>query len=290
MDPDLPCMSIVNEAMTIAAGRKRHLDVGRVYSGGKNVISVQGKIPLGSPPVKIYRAIKNPTFYTLMAFQSFLQRHGIECTGTLRLGTTPDDAIPLYIHESKPLSRIITDLNKISNNFIAEQILLTLGAEIEGPPGTYEKGLHVLKETLKTRGIDLTGLELHDGSGLSSLNRIPARLICDILSYVAESELCAPEFISSLAISGLDGTLKDRPLNNARRGALRAKTGRIHGVSALSGYLWTNDGERIIFSLLMNGTQSQTEKFIDSQDRIVHLLSTLTTNKKSDNDPHVKGY
>lgn len=289
LDPDVPCMSLVNEALTVRAGRKRHLRVGREYSEGKNVISVRGHIALDVPPVRIYRAIKDPSLYTLMAFRSFLQQQKIECGGTLKYGKTPHNAIPLYTHESKPLSRIIADLNKISNNFIAEQILLTLGAEIEGPPGTYEKGLLVVKETLKTRGIDLTGMEIHDGSGLSPQNRIPARLICDILLYVAESEQCAPEFISSLAISGLDGTLKDRPLNGRVRGALRAKTGSIRGVSALSGYLWTHEGERIIFSLLMNGENSQTGKFIDSQDRIVHVLSNLATETTPNNDRHAKG-
>ncbi len=275
LDPDLPCLKLINDAITINKGKKKDLYVRRLYSEGENVIQVQGRIPLGRPIIKIYRTIKDPATYTIMAFRSFLKSEGIEFDGKSRSGRTPENAIPFYIHESKPLSRIIADLNKISNNFIAEQILKTMGAEIEGPPGTHAKGLLVVKETLVEKGIPISGLKMYDGSGLSPLNRIPVRLICDILLYTTNSDQWGPEFVSSLAVSGIDGTLKDRQGCSKIAGKIRAKTGRISGVSALSGYLWTISGKPLIFSILMNGKKSQMEEFMNSQDRILSILYTI---------------
>jgi len=275
LDPELPCLELVNEAMTAGKGQKNWTSVQRIYSEGENLIKVNGQISMDSPIKRVYRAIKDPTIYTAMAFGSFLKQEGISFQGKIIKGSTPEDTIPFYIHESKPLSRIIADLNKISNNFIAEQMLKTLGAEMEDPPGTHEKGIKIIKETLTQKGISLDGLELYDGSGLSPLNRISARIFCDVLFYMANSEGCSPEYVSSLPISGLDGTLKDRPLNGQIKGTIRAKTGRIRGVSALSGYLWTIKGEPFIFSILMNGKQSQIEDFMNSQDRILSILSTI---------------
>lgn len=275
IDPDLSCIRLENEAVTIKKNRKKYINVGRIFSEGENLFQLKGRIPVNSPTVKIYRTVKDPPTYTIIAFRDFLKREGIEFEGELKKGVTPEDAIPFYIHNSKPLSRIIADLNKISNNFIAEQIVKTIGAEIEGPPGTHEKGLRIISETLRERGISIDGLKLFDGSGLSPFNRIPARLICDLLFFMANSEQCGPEFIASLAISGIDGTLKERPLNGKIPGMIRAKTGRINGVSTLSGYIWTTSGKPLIFSILMNGKQSQIEFFMNSQDRILSILSTI---------------
>ncbi|MGA1840341.1 MAG: D-alanyl-D-alanine carboxypeptidase/D-alanyl-D-alanine-endopeptidase [bacterium] len=276
IDPDISCISLENEAITIKKNRKKYINVGRVFSeGGGNSFLLKGRIPVDSPGVKIYRAVKDPAIYTITAFRNFLKQEGIEFDGELRKGVTPQDAIPFYIHESKPLSSVIADLNKISNNFIAEQILKTFGAEKEGSPGTHEKGLKVLIETLKEKGINTDGLKLSDGSGLSPLNRIPARLICDLLFFMANNEQFGPEYVSSLAITGVDGTLKDRPLEGDLHGIVRAKTGHINGVSALSGYIWTKSGEPLIFSILMNGKQSEIEYFMNSQDKILSILSTL---------------
>jgi D-alanyl-D-alanine carboxypeptidase/D-alanyl-D-alanine-endopeptidase (penicillin-binding protein 4) len=276
IDPDLSCISLENEAITIKKSRKKYINVGRDFSeGGGNLFLLKGRIPIDSPTVKIYRAVKDPAIYTITAFRNFLKQEGIEFDGELRKGVTPQDAIPFYIYKSKPLSRIVADLNKISNNFIAEQIVKTIGAEIEGPSGTHEKGLSIIRETLEEKGIKIDGLKLFDGSGLSSLNRIPARLICDLLFFMANSEQFGPEFISSLSIYGIDGTLKERPLKGETHGTIRAKTGRIRGVSALSGYIWTISGEPLIFSILMNGKQSQIEYFMNSQDKILSILSTI---------------
>ena len=130
--------------------------------------------------------------------------------------------------------------------------------------------MRVVKETLKETGLDIKGLKMFDGSGLSPLNRVPARLICDTLLYMSRSDRFGPEFIASLSIAGSDGTMKDRP----QEGTIRAKTGRINGVSTLSGYLWTQEGESIVFSILMNGKDSQMQEFMNSQDRILSILSS----------------
>lgn len=274
-DPEVPFIKIESEIITTDSKGKKMITILKQSSDdGVMTIKVKGKIPVDHPPIRKYRTVEEPQIYTALAFKKFLDREGIVVHGGIKKGQTPDDAQLVEIFESKPLSRIVLDLNKISNNFIAEQLLFTIGAEVKGPPGTKEKGLYVLKETLEEIGIKSAGIEVLDGSGLSRENRLTAKAINDSLLYMAKAYQFEPEFMASLAIAGEDGSLKERAINDTD-GMIRAKTGRLNGVSALSGYLWTKNGEMLIFSFLMNGPISLQQRFIDTQDKILNILSGI---------------
>jgi D-alanyl-D-alanine carboxypeptidase/D-alanyl-D-alanine-endopeptidase (penicillin-binding protein 4) len=182
------------------------------------------------------------------------------------LDATPENsrvALPaelslLYTIHSEPLGRLVMDLNKFSNNVMAETILKTLGAVEYGQPGTTTKGLAVVARFLDEElGTPLNTYIMADGSGLSDLNRFSAHQVVDLLTYAYSDFHVGPEFISSLKLGGLDGwnprPFKDPPLV----GEMRLKSGHIKGVNTLSGYAHAGSGRVVAFCVMINEHSSQ---------------------------------
>ncbi len=136
---------------------------------------------------------------------------------------------------------------------MARQLLLTLGAEEFAVPGTEEGGRLVVAQWLQDRQLDPTELILDNGSGLSRESRIPARILGKLLRYAWKSPYM-PEFMSSLSVSGLDGTLARRFRDGPLTGKAHIKTGRLDNVTAIAGYLQSRSGSRYSVVALQNHT------------------------------------
>ena len=177
-------------------------------------------------------------------------------SGEIEKGKVPKNAKLYQSMESKPLSRILWDAGKMSNNFVTEQILKTLCAEAGPPdkrtPATTQCGVEVLSEFLSGLGVNSEGYRIADGSGLSRLNKISANTIAMVLAGMKKNEVLWPEFAASLSIAGVDGTLEDRFLKSSLKGKVRAKTGHLTGVNALSGYVPSKSGHLLAFSMIFN--------------------------------------
>jgi D-alanyl-D-alanine carboxypeptidase/D-alanyl-D-alanine-endopeptidase (penicillin-binding protein 4) len=261
----------VNNRATTSSGRD-HLVVGRGFQEGMNTINVSGSIRLGSAAVEVNKGVEDPSLYALAAFQELAQRQGIAIRGKLRKGPIPANALELFRFESKPLSAIVRDMNKHSNNFIAETLLKTLGAEEEGIPGTTTKGLRVLKDYLKSIGVAPDDVLLADGSGLSHENRVTARALVQTLRAMNEDFELWPEFLSSLPVAGVDGTLQRRFRQEDLLRKVRAKTGKIAGVTTLSGYAVNEAEETFAFAILMNDYRCGTDTIKRLMDRVCSAL------------------
>jgi D-alanyl-D-alanine carboxypeptidase/D-alanyl-D-alanine-endopeptidase (penicillin-binding protein 4) len=160
---------------------------------------------------------------------------------------------------SEPLTDALTSLNKFSNNLMTRNLFLTLGAEAFGAPATLEKGARAVTATLAERGISTRKLVLENGSGLSRIERISATTLSQLLGAAYRSPLFA-EFESALPIVAIDGTLKRRFNGSALAGNAHLKTGSLRDVSALAGYVYTLEGRRVSFVMLVNhGNARQSE-------------------------------
>jgi D-alanyl-D-alanine carboxypeptidase/D-alanyl-D-alanine-endopeptidase (penicillin-binding protein 4) len=207
-----------------------------------------------------------------VVIRELLEREGVQITGRSRTGLAPSEARELYVHQSRALYRIIDDLNKFSNNFIAEQVLKTLGAEVYGPPGSWGKGLAVVAEVLESLGIARGTYTLADGSGLSRLNRLSAAQLVTVLIRMAQDFRVQPEYMASLRTPASDGrhSYRFQRWDHAQRA--RVKTGSLSDVSALAGYVNGPDGEVIAFALLLNGPLCSMERAWEVQDAVVEAL------------------
>ena len=261
----------LNNRASTTSGRGR-LVVGRGFQQGVNTINVSGSIRLGSAPVEVNKGVEDPGLYALAAFQELAAKQGIVIRGKARQAPIPADALELFRFESKPLSAIVRDMNKHSNNFIAETILKTLGAQFVGTPGTTAKGLEVLRDFLGRIGVPSTGIMLADGSGLSHDNRVTARALVQTLRAMNEDFELWPEFLSSLPIAGVDGTLQRRFRKEDLLRKVRAKTGKIAGVTTLSGYAVNEANETFAFAILMNDYRCGTETMKRLMDRVCGAL------------------
>lgn len=205
-------------------------------AGEHQKVTVTGRLPIGRGTVVFYKKIDHPPLYAGETFKAILAARGVVVAGRVRTGPMPGDASVIYTHRSPALAEIVRELNKVSNNFVAEQLLKTIGAEAKGPPGTWAKGVSAVEEYLAGIGIAKGTYVMKNGSGLNDTNRFSPTQIVQILTEVSKSPFF-PEFASSLGIAGRDGTIRSRMERTAAEGRLRGKTGTLEGVTALSGFI-----------------------------------------------------
>ncbi len=252
---DPPSDTVRLEARVKTGPRQGRIQIhlGRRQKNGVDWITVDGSIPVDQERARYSAAVSDPARYAAGVFSAFLRQEGIRLEGRIRRGVTPPEAELVARQLSPPLGEIIRGLNKFSNNFIAEQVLKTLGAEVHGLPGTAEKGLLVMRDFLVSLGVPASSFDLADGSGLSRLNQMTARGLVTLLENVYNDFRLRPEFTASLAVLGVDGTVRKRmPASHAAR-RVRVKTGMLGGVHTLSGFAAAENGEILAFSILSNG-------------------------------------
>ena len=215
---------------------------------------------------------------------------GIEVTGDVVPGTVPLDARPVAKHLSPPLADIIKLMNKPSDNWIAELLFKTIGAEVMGEPGTWQKGRDAVNEFLEEIIGEPAAHRFVDGSGLSRYNLLNAELLTQLLVYMYHNFELMPEYLASLPIAGVDGTLSSRMQGVYAEKVLRAKTGTLSGVSALAGYTVTADDEVFAFGILISHYVGSVIPARDIQDQIGNYLtefsrqSTISVNGKLPQD------
>jgi D-alanyl-D-alanine carboxypeptidase/D-alanyl-D-alanine-endopeptidase (penicillin-binding protein 4) len=239
-----------------------------------NVIIIEGELLKFSYGTKIL-ALRSPELYTGTLFRESLRRAGISIGRTLMDGVVPRTA-PEIARHIQPLGKTITQMNKISDNLAAENILKIIGAERTGGLGTARQGLTVSKQFLAAAGIDTTRCSFADGSGVSRYNLFSADQIVQLLIAMYKQPKLFPIFYNSLPLAGMDGTLSGRMAVYPAANNLRAKTGTLNGVSCLSGYVHTRDGEMLAFSILMQNFITPTSDYRRAQDKIGALLAGLS--------------
>jgi len=203
-----------------------------------------------------YRVVAEPGNYIHGVFKTLWQELGGRFAGGVREAVVPEGAALLHSAISPPLSELIRVVNKYSNNVMTRQLLLTLGAEKQGAPGTTEKGIAVIREWLRQRDLVFAELVLENGSGLSRTERISARHLGAVLLAAWQSPYM-PEFLASLPILSLDGTLKRRR-GGGLAGRAHLKTGSIDNVRAQAGIVLDEHGRRMVVVVLHNAASADT--------------------------------
>ena len=224
------------------------------------------------------RTVEDPAAYAARVFTELLAERGVAVLDSRpgSASSAPPAPIAIARHLSDSLAVSVRNFLKVSDNLTGEQLVKAIGAETAGPPGDYANGLAAERHFLAAEvGIDTTSMVLADGSGVSRYNLVTVRQVVGLLAYMAGREDLAPAFFSALPIAGVDGTLEDRMQGTAAERRVRAKTGSLSGVSALSGYVMTEGGEHLAFSLLMEFFPGSASPRRAVQDSIVAALARL---------------
>ena len=196
------------------------------------------------------RVLLRPTDYAFGTFVELWHELGGDFSGRLRVAPTPADAQPFVVFDSLTLGEIVRLTNKYSSNLMARHLLLTVGEDRFGPPATPEKGVAAIAEWSAQRGLALEGMNIDNGSGLSRSTHISVLQMARVLSAAYHSRF-APEFLASLPLAGIDGTLRSR-MKNAPAGSVRLKTGHLDGVTGVAGYVTAASGKTFILVSLVN--------------------------------------
>jgi D-alanyl-D-alanine carboxypeptidase/D-alanyl-D-alanine-endopeptidase (penicillin-binding protein 4) len=248
------------------------LKFSRRWRERSNTLTVEGEMLLNDNEEDYVVSLWQPERYTVHVFTELLRRAGVIVYETA-IDTLSPRAFEVA-RFSHPLDSAVTYLNKISDNLTGEALLKILAAEKRGNPGSAEVGASIVKEFLAEQGMDTTRLRIVDGSGLSRMNLNSPAAIVRLLETMYHS----PQFNAfsySLPIASVDGTIARRMVHSSASNNLRAKTGTLGGVTALSGYVQTADGEWLAFSMMMMNYPFEARAYRKVQDNIGIFLSQL---------------
>jgi len=214
------------------------------------------------------RTSTNPALAAASLLREALEARDIRVANRSRVGTPAFESMRLARDLSPPLARIVRSMGRESDNFVAEILVKQLGATL-GARGSTAAGVRVVRRFLLEAGVPLEGVRLADGSGLSRLDRFTATALVALLrAGYADSELRGP-FVDSLAVAGVDGTLKSRMRFRPARSRVIAKTGSTSFASALSGFV----RGRYVFAVLQNGNPVSTYWSRRAQDAFATILA-----------------
>ncbi|GIV09473.1 MAG: D-alanyl-D-alanine carboxypeptidase DacC [Fimbriimonadales bacterium] len=272
LEPDTDYVQIVNRSATVERGtRSASIDATRTRA--RNQIVVYGDIAQGSEEVFIGRfAVENPAHYTTHLFRQALQAEGVSVQNGIAPNLQPlqTNAVMLAEHLSPPMREVAALINKPSDNLITEITLKVIGNAARGV-GSTQAGIEAVRAFLQQAGLEMDAVHIVDGSGLSRINGVSPENLVRLLEYMHRSPY-AQVFRDSLPVYGVDGTLRNRLRETPVQGNGFAKTGSLNRVSSLSGYLRTQSGRYLAFSIVMNAYNAAASDARNLQDQLVRFL------------------
>ena len=229
-----------------------HVDYRVAGDAGAPLAVLEGRQGAGCGPRRLHRAGLPVETYVHGLFDALWAHWGGEFSGDWRTDTWVNvTAKPLARHESRPLAAVIQTTNKFSNNVMARQLALSIAAEQDIRPASEGDGRAAVMEVLRSRGLALDGFHLDEVAGLSRDNRITVEHVAELLDH-AYASMVMPEFLASLPVAGVDGTLRNRFSGEPEAGRIRAKTGSINHVSGIGGYVRNRSDETLLVAVLVN--------------------------------------
>ena len=279
ISPETAYVELTNALKTSSPDGEPELEARRAF--GSNRIVLSGRISLASGPRSLRFSVANPALYTVTVLKEVFEAKGIRVRGrAIDIGHSgkpvPDYGTMRAIasRQSEPLSEIIEHVNKRSQNLYAELLFRTLGAIWRGR-GTTKNSVEVVLESLAAMGIPKDSLAVYDGSGLSRLNLVAPAQVVQVLDYMSRHPYFE-YYYRSLPAAGVDGTLIKRMRNTPAENNVRAKTGTLTHVAALSGYATGGSGSLLAFSIMSNNSLSSPSEMRALQDAICERLVRAT--------------
>jgi serine-type D-Ala-D-Ala carboxypeptidase/endopeptidase (penicillin-binding protein 4) len=281
LEPNTGFVSVFNKATVVLDSIHMPLKIRRFPLANVNTIMIEGDIfRYGRITQKI--PLSRPEFYAGTLFKESLLRAGVSVSGDIVSGVVPDGILEIARHV-QPIQKVVETMNKQSDNLSAENLLKVMGATKNGIPGSAKNGVFIENKFLSSLGMDTTQFSLADGSGVSRHNLLSADQLIQLLVALNKQPRLFMLFYNSLPVAGMDGTIAGRMIEYPAAYNLHAKTGTLNGVTCLSGYVQTRDGEMLAFAIMMQNFVSPASKYRQAQDKIGSLLAGFSRIMNTDN-------
>lgn len=274
VDPPSAYTPVQNTAVTTSDSVSRALRVTRNWMERSNTIQVSGAMNLRERRRQEILSVWRPELYAGTVFSELLGKYGVATSGRVVLDSSGAPGAVLFSFEHR-IDTVLTFMNKVSDNLTAETMLKVIAARKVGVPGSAENGARCVNQFLATAGIDTNGIVIADGSGLSRYDLTSPATTIKLLKRMFADSVNFPLYYHTLPIAGVDGTIGRRMRGTLAAGNLRAKTGTLSGVTALSGYVRTLDGEWLAFSIMMQHYPGSSREYRAVQDAIGAILAGL---------------
>ncbi len=262
-----PPFDVVNRSRTLAAGSAPTLTIERELEG--RTVTLVGGLPAGSDAVSRSVPVGTPVTMTAEVFRRLLAEEGVEVRGGIRFErNVPKGSLVLGRLRGATFGEMLTLCNERSDNFIAESLYLLCSADRYGR-GSYSGSQQLEVEFWRSIGVEPGDIRSADGSGLSRENAITPQALTELLIHMREVD----SFYRSLPVSGRTGTMRFRLGTDGMIGRVRAKTGTLNGTAALSGYVTTNSGNTVVFSIMANNFTGSTAAIRTRIDEMVTALA-----------------
>lgn len=258
---------IINQSRTLGGGSAPTLRIVRRLDGG--AITLVGGLPVDAQPAVRSIPAGNPVTLIANSLKAALEKQGVTIDGDIRFArNVRKGPVVLASVSGATMAEIIAVCNRESDNFLAESLYLACAADRFGS-ASYPGGYKLEQDFWKKIGVDPAEINPADGCGLSRENAISPRALVQLLRANQNTDW----FTASLPVSGRTGTLRYRLSQNGMASRVRAKTGTLDAASSLSGYLTTNSGKTVIFSIMANNYTGGKESIRARIDDIVELLA-----------------
>ena len=240
---------------TVTTGRSR-IKVDQVAGAkGRAELDVSGQIRAVDGSFEQRRRLDDPARTAAEILRRELATRGVKISDrSYSVAAVPPAAKLVATHDSAPLALVIRDMNKLSDNYVAETVLKTLGAETRASPGpaSWADGTAAVRAYLGTLGIAAGSYRADNGSGLFGASEVSAHQLLKILAAAYHDYRIGPDLLASLPVAGVDGTLARRWHDHPARGRVRAKTGTLDKVIALAGYAGVDGAHQLAFVIVSN--------------------------------------
>jgi D-alanyl-D-alanine carboxypeptidase/D-alanyl-D-alanine-endopeptidase (penicillin-binding protein 4) len=263
IDPKTDYYQITKEEVTsITKGRTR-LKVEQKQKKDHVELEITGMIKVGEGSWDLRRRVDDPARFAVEVFKKALAAEGVKIRKPgIGTATVPTTAKLVAHHDSPPLLDVVRAMNKHSDNYVAESILKTLGAELKGTPGpaTWADGIAAARAQLEKLGLAPGSYTQGNGSGLYAASSVTPKQLVTLLTKAHADYRIGPDLLASLPVGGYDGTLARRWAGKPALGRVRAKTGTLDKVITLGGYVAIEPGHVVAFAVFVNDVPPRDRK------------------------------
>jgi D-alanyl-D-alanine carboxypeptidase/D-alanyl-D-alanine-endopeptidase (penicillin-binding protein 4) len=274
VDVDPPgFVDLLGSVATSRPGDPEKVSVGLEPHGARLSGRLGGSVPEGGRMVRVVRRVDDPRLLAGYALRAVLRQVGVEVGREVRPGGAGQKGL-LVAHRSQSVGELLWALGKESDNFYAEMVFKAIGARAAGRPASADAAAEAVRRAVEGAGVVDPGVVIKNGSGLFDANRATPAATTALLRAMERDPSAGPEYLAQLSIGGVDGTLRHRFREWETTRAIRAKTGTLDAVAALSGYVLAPPGRApVAFSVFVNGISGKVSAARTSMDRIVDAVA-----------------